>query len=90
MPRSKHAWIVAMLSASLIPGLVMPAIGQQPKATSEICRPVLARGRYCMVFCIPHAPREVDCIPHAPREVESDIPAVKLSQEPHAEREEYD
>ena len=43
MPKSKHAWIVAMLSASLVPGLVMPAIGQQPKAISETLKPVLAK-----------------------------------------------
>jgi hypothetical protein len=51
MPSSKHALIVAMLSASFTPGEVIPAIGQQPKATSEIRIPVLPSDRYNMVGC---------------------------------------
>ena len=48
-PNSKQALIVAMLSASFTPGVVMPAIGQQPKATSEIRIPVLPSARYNMI-----------------------------------------
>ena len=48
MPNSKHARIVATLSSSLVPGLVSPAIGQQPRATGEIRRFVLPSGRSSM------------------------------------------
>ena len=45
MPKSKHSRTVAMLSASVVPGLVRPAIGQQPRAISETWMPVSASGR---------------------------------------------
>src|SRR3972149_7263001 len=48
MPSSKHALIVEILSVSSVSGVVIPAMGQQPNATSEICMPVWARGRYRM------------------------------------------
>ncbi len=51
MPTSKHFWIVAMLSASLVSSVVTPAIGQQPSATAETLSPELPRGR-----------RALDCI----------------------------
>jgi hypothetical protein len=44
----KQARIVARLSLSFVPGLVMPAIGQHPKATGEICMSVLPSGRSCI------------------------------------------
>jgi hypothetical protein len=50
IPKSKHASIVAMLSASFVPGLANPAIGQQPKAMGEIRTPVLPSGRSSILW----------------------------------------
>src|SRR3972149_1067848 len=37
--------MVAMLSVSLVPSVVIPAIGQQPSATGAISKPELPSGR---------------------------------------------
>src|SRR5262249_58383370 len=45
MPTSKHLWMVAILSASLTPTVVTPAIGQHPRATAETVMPDWPKGR---------------------------------------------
>ena len=45
IPTSRQVSIVARLSASLTPRLVIPAIGQQPSATGETSSPLAPRGR---------------------------------------------
>src|SRR5689334_21674128 len=52
MPTSKHFRIVAILSASLTPIVVTPAIGQQPRATGEISIPVFPSGRRSMELLV--------------------------------------